>query len=242
MVVAVVPVKRLSAAKQRLAPLFSPSERERICLAMLFDVLDALRATPEVGEICVLTSDPDLPCMLRSDYPGVRHIRDPKRSGLNGALRHAALELARCGASRMLIVPADLPLVTPGALEGVLGASEGASVLLVPDRSRRGTALLLLSPPIAILPRYGADSFARHLEGARTSGLRWAVRRGGHRLWDVDEPADFGPVLRYGQGTRTRARALELGIRRRLESVPRGDSRSSGAAARRAAMRGGGSR
>ena len=41
-----VPVKSLSKAKSRLAPILSPLERGAVTLAMLEDVLDATLAVP----------------------------------------------------------------------------------------------------------------------------------------------------------------------------------------------------
>ncbi len=57
---AVVPVKRLSLAKQRLAPLLSRNERAELVRTMLHDVLTTLCATPEVSGTIVVTADPDV--------------------------------------------------------------------------------------------------------------------------------------------------------------------------------------
>ncbi|HLJ06172.1 MAG TPA: hypothetical protein VKT26_07865, partial [Acetobacteraceae bacterium] len=54
---AAVPVKEFTGAKQRLAALLSPAQREALAVAMLEDVLSALADAP-LGGIMVNTVDP----------------------------------------------------------------------------------------------------------------------------------------------------------------------------------------
>ena len=56
-VYAIVPVKHLSQAKTRLADGLTAEHRERLCLAMLEDVLDALNDTPAIDTVGLYTSD-----------------------------------------------------------------------------------------------------------------------------------------------------------------------------------------
>ena len=53
----IVAVKRLAAAKTRLAPVFSPSTRMQIVLAMLLDTLTAAAEAESVHSITVVTPD-----------------------------------------------------------------------------------------------------------------------------------------------------------------------------------------
>jgi 2-phospho-L-lactate guanylyltransferase len=218
-VAAAVPVKKLSIAKERLSGLLSPFERKQICIAMLYDVLDALRATPEVSQIHIVTSDSELSAILSPAYSDARIIREPARSGLNGALEYAASRLAGYGATRMVIVPADLPLIRPAVLGELVRASEHAAVAIVPDRSGVGTNLLVLSPPSAIPPRFGGNSLAEHLDEARRRHLRYTVLPAGRPSWDVDFPADILAVIRYGRGTNTHAQVCQAGIDKRLTCI-----------------------
>jgi len=54
---AVVPVKELDQAKERLAPVLPPERRRALMLAMLEDVLAALAATPGLGGLAIVTVD-----------------------------------------------------------------------------------------------------------------------------------------------------------------------------------------
>ena len=53
----VIAVKRLSAAKTRLAPVFSGPAREDVVLAMLVDTITAAAAVPAVANVIVVTPD-----------------------------------------------------------------------------------------------------------------------------------------------------------------------------------------
>ena len=54
---AVVPVKGLAAAKQRLAPALGPQLRRRLVLTMLEDVLGTLARVPAIEKVLVVTRD-----------------------------------------------------------------------------------------------------------------------------------------------------------------------------------------
>ena len=53
----VIAVKRLAAAKTRLAPVFSASTRENVVLAMLIDTIKAASAVAALQAITVVTPD-----------------------------------------------------------------------------------------------------------------------------------------------------------------------------------------
>jgi 2-phospho-L-lactate/phosphoenolpyruvate guanylyltransferase len=53
-----VPVKNLSAAKQRLAAILDQSTRTELAQAMLLDVLETLATWPNCPEVGIVTSDP----------------------------------------------------------------------------------------------------------------------------------------------------------------------------------------
>jgi 2-phospho-L-lactate guanylyltransferase (CobY/MobA/RfbA family) len=60
MIAAVVPVKSLAASKSRLLPHLGRAAAERLALAMLGDVVEALLATRGLDRVAVATPDPDV--------------------------------------------------------------------------------------------------------------------------------------------------------------------------------------
>ena len=117
---AVVPVKELDRAKERLAPVLPPERRRALMLAMLEDVLTALAATAGLSGLAVVTVDAAA-CRLAARY-GARIIETGARDGHSGAVAAAARLLAVEGSSGMLTLPGDIPLVTPAEITQLLAA------------------------------------------------------------------------------------------------------------------------
>ena len=75
----IIAVKRLTAAKTRLAPVFSARTRETVVLAMLVDTVTAAAGVASVGSITVITPDDDAAAAaLRL---GAQVIADPTPEG-----------------------------------------------------------------------------------------------------------------------------------------------------------------
>lgn len=73
----IIAVKRLAAAKTRLAPVFSARTRESVVLAMLIDTLTAAGRVGSLGSITVITPDEAAP--LRQPSWGGRAVRPDAR-------------------------------------------------------------------------------------------------------------------------------------------------------------------
>jgi 2-phospho-L-lactate guanylyltransferase len=186
---AVVPVKRFAGAKRRLAGMLAPAQRRQLSSAMLRDLLAALTATPGLDRIVLATSEPSaagFACPVIDDGGG----------DLNAAIVRAAAALEAAGVARMLVIAADIPLAAPVEIARVLAAGQEAPVVIVPDDRGLGTNALLLLPPAAIAPRFGADSRARHTAAARDLGLASRELRLPSLGFDVDEPEDLARLAR----------------------------------------------
>jgi 2-phospho-L-lactate/phosphoenolpyruvate guanylyltransferase len=179
---AVVPVKALARAKQRLAPVLDAAARQRLARTMCDDVLATLRTVPGLAGIAVVTSERDL-------VPaGMRRIED-RDDGLNAALALAATILQSEGSTTILAIAADVPLITRDEIERVLLAGRQSPIVIVPDRQGRGTNALVLSPPTRMAPAFGAASLARHMVMARALGIEPVVLRLPGLGFDIDDAA-----------------------------------------------------
>jgi 2-phospho-L-lactate guanylyltransferase len=205
-----VPVKSLSRAKTRLGKVLSPMERAALTLAMLEDVLDAALAQPGWETWVISPDESVLEIAVR------RHARpvEEQKSPLSAAIRQVELEAAERSADALAVVLADLPLLTPPALEAALQTL--GSVVLAPSASDGGTNLLLRRPPRVIGARFGKDSFAKHVEAAATRGLPASVVRSPELTTDLDLPGDLPAVLAGDRPGRTRNTLLELDAAERL--------------------------
>jgi 2-phospho-L-lactate guanylyltransferase len=206
MLVPLVPVKALAAAKGRLGPWLSPLERRLLAIAMFEDVAAALQATPGLGVPLVVS--PDREMWRRAEAVGCRVVEEPAGGvGLNAALEAAA---GRAGAGGLLVVAADLPLASPTGLRRVLEAA--APVAVVPSHDGDGTNVLAWREPGSFAPRFGPGSAARHLS---TPG---AVRVDDPGLaMDVDTVEDLRLVAgRLDPDTVTGRRLRDLRLPARL--------------------------
>jgi 2-phospho-L-lactate guanylyltransferase len=219
-IVAVIPVKRASQGKQRLAGVLDPATRRQLVTVMLEHVLQAVAAAQGLAGVRVLTSD-------RALVPaGIERIPDPG-AGLNAALAAAARILAGQEADAMLVLPADIPFVTTPDVEALLLLARPRRVVVVPDTRGVGTNALLLAPPRALEPQFGPASFAAHRESAAAAGADCIVRCCANIGRDIDEPGDLAQLLdeapaRFGFVRFTReASCNEPGWYGELRSAPR---------------------
>ena len=200
---AVVPVKRLDTAKGRLADVFPMNVRMRLTIAMLQDVLASLNKASSIEGIAVVTPDKRLERMILSLVPNVQFILETGRPSLNGALRQAAGLLQSRHRDSMLIIPGDVPLIDAEEINTFVRYSELEKVLIVPDKTSKGTNGLLLNPPLVMEPRFGPDSLKRHMEGAYRKGISFNVYPSRYWGFDLDTPDDLASFLEIGQGTKT---------------------------------------
>lgn len=216
---AVMPVKDLHHAKQRLAGVLSAAERRALFAAMLEDVMSTLTACQGLGGIMLVTRDPQAQ-ELASRY-GARVLTEPANRGHTAASTFGAATLAREGAAGMIQLPADIPLVTAADIDAVVDAhGEAPAVTIAPSRDQLGSNAVACSPPDVLPLRFGDDSFFPHLERARALGIEpRIVERPGLAL-DVDTPADLAAFLATSSATRAYAYLHESGIAARLAVAP----------------------
>ena len=201
---AVVPVKELDRAKERLAQVLPPERRQALMLAMLEDVLAALAATPGLGGLAVVTVD--AAAWRLAERYGARIIEIGARDGHSGAVAAAAKLLAAEGCPGMLTLPGDIPLVAPAEITQLLAAHPAApSFTIAPSRDERGSNAIICSPPDAVPLRFGEDSFFPHLRAAETCGIRPTVLRLPGIALDIDTPEDLAALTLVPSATRAHA-------------------------------------
>lgn len=187
---AIVPVKPLRRGKSRLATTLAPGERAQLNQSMLERTLKTLIDMQEVEEVLVVSRDSSALALARD--LGARTVQEDGAPSLNTALRRATV-VAQVYASRgVLVIPADLPLLTAEDVRTLLGrAVDPPVVVIAPDRRRRGTNALLLSPADLIEYDFGGNSFARHCERARQAGARVEIVELPALGLDLDLPEDL---------------------------------------------------
>ncbi|WP_396922193.1 2-phospho-L-lactate guanylyltransferase [Mycolicibacterium sp.] len=192
----VIAVKRLTAAKTRLAPIFSASTREAVVLAMLVDTVTAASA---VAPVTVVT--PDDVAADAARQLGAAVITDPTPAGhrnpLNNAIAAAEAEL-RTSTPNIVVLQGDLPALQPQELDEALTAARNYPRSFVGDRHGTGTSALFAFG-VPLQPAFGADSAAHHRHsGAIELTGAWPGLR-----CDIDTPDDLLTARRLGVGAAT---------------------------------------
>jgi 2-phospho-L-lactate guanylyltransferase len=125
--------------------------------------------------------------------PGVVPAPQPEhRLGLNGAIDAGRAWALDRGASTVISLFADLPLIVADDIRGLVARTE--PVVLGPDRRGEGTNALLLrlagrGPEFTFA--FGDGSLAKHLEEARRLGLEAALHDAPGIAFDLDTPDDW---------------------------------------------------
>ena len=190
MIIAIIPVGSIEGAKSRLGAVLDAEERHDLALRLAKTTIRAAVETPEIDETLVVTPDDAVrELALRA---GARPIRQRSR-GLNDGLREARDEAIAAGAEAILVLPIDIPRVSPDSLAPLVRQAMHAPaplVAIVPDRHGRGTNALVLRPPDVIDFCFGGDSREAHLAAARTAGATVEIIDGPLTL-DIDTPEDL---------------------------------------------------
>ncbi len=186
----IVPMKPFNQAKQRLRPAVNDNERVALARAMLIHVLATIHASG-VGDLHILISADPTVLALAPDHGFTPLIEET--TGYNDAVKQAAHWSQTLGAAAILVLPADLPHLTPRDIQDLvsLAANTPRAVLLAPDAAETGTNALLLRPPDLLPPHFGPDSFWRHLALARAAGVDPIVYRHANIARDIDWPSDL---------------------------------------------------
>jgi 2-phospho-L-lactate guanylyltransferase len=205
-------------------------ERQALALRLLHGVLQvAQQAQGQLGALAVVVSPDPAVLAVAATYnltplpedsapPSGYELRVTNYAprftahaepALNAALHQATAFAASRGASAVLILPADLPLLTLADVARLWRASQqlyaDRAMVIAPDSQGQGTNALLVRPPGALAYQFGPGSFQRHCQQARERGLAWHIDRSPRLGLDVDLPADLEHWLAIEQADRAPA-------------------------------------
>jgi 2-phospho-L-lactate guanylyltransferase len=199
---AIIPVKPLRYSKSRLSHILSMDERAQLTSDILERTISAVDQVPVITKTMVISRDTAALKVARKF--GVSTYRETEKQDLNTALIRAAHIAAAQKAEGVLILPADLPLVTSADIEELIEAvglanpngSNGYSFLkrvmvICTDRNQDGTNALLVSPPTAFTYQYGPNSFERHLNEAEKLGMTIRTVTVPNIEFDLDTEEDW---------------------------------------------------
>lgn len=196
---AIVPVKPLRRGKSRLAKILTEDERTDLNKRLLAHTLETLSEIPEIEHVLVISRDQGALSLAREH--GARTVQENGAPHLNVALTRATIIAKEYATRGVLIVPADLPLVTPDDVRVMLDKVKDPPVVIVaPDRHKEGTNALLVCPAGLIEYDFGPGSFERHCQRAKIAGARLEVVELDSLALDMDLPEDLDLVSQEFKG------------------------------------------
>lgn len=186
--VAIIPVKSFAVAKSRLD--IPVSARARVCEIMLREVL---RATSSSGVSHTLVVSGDERAAKIAFEFGASIIKDVHESGVNDAIALTNGDALKFDTS--IILPQDIPLVTPDDIDTALKMAPCPGALVIPSRKLDGTNALVRTPSTAFATHYDEDSHRIHLSSGRAAKLRTTLAFMRNIMLDVDTKDDLDYVM-----------------------------------------------
>ncbi len=200
--VIVIPARGLAAGKTRLTAALSPEARAALSERMLCRVVEAAIEADVATVVVVVSPDQatlDLAARIDDRVHPLR--QDVTMPGLNPALQQARRWADQRGASAMLILFGDLPLLTAEDVRALAWAE--APIVLAPDRHGAGTNAALVpmrygADDDAFRFQFGPESLPAHLAEAKRLGLDAMTVIAPGTAFDLDTPEDWRSLLDQG--------------------------------------------
>ncbi|MEM2933535.1 MAG: 2-phospho-L-lactate guanylyltransferase [Halobacteria archaeon] len=181
---AIIPFKKQNA-KSRLAPFFNQEEREKFAIAMLKDVIKALKKS-KVSEVKVLA-------MSREGLGDIEVEIEVSDKGLNEAINEQFAKAKEA----VLIVMADLPLIQAEHIDEIIACKED---VVIAFGKGGGTNVMLVRQPSKFRADYYEISYLKHKKIAMEAGLSFKAYDSFFTACDIDEVWDIAELLIHGRG------------------------------------------
>jgi FO synthase len=188
---AIIPVKRLSAGKQRLASVLGV-HREEFARTLACRTIQTVIDSQQFRGVLVVTPDPHV--ALDAKRLGAV-VLDDCGGSLNAACALGRLAVVERGAETCALIPADLALLTPGGLARLvadyadLTVRNGRdSVGLVRCKEGTGTNMVFFGREQPFAPAFGPESFTAHMQGAAQPAYELSSDEA---AFDVDTAGDL---------------------------------------------------
>jgi 2-phospho-L-lactate/phosphoenolpyruvate guanylyltransferase len=192
LIFAILPVKSPQNAKQRLTGFLAVEQRETLARILYRQTLAALCQAEGIDRVVVVTSDVAVAAYARSS--GAIVFEENEQVSHSVSADAACLRAMEMGASTALLVPIDVPTVTPADFTQLAAASR-PGLIVVPSSDGTGTNALVRTPPDCIQSRFGPGSFRAHLDQALSKGVPADVLRLPGLMFDIDTPEDVAELL-----------------------------------------------
>jgi len=216
-----LPIKDLRNAKQRLSGALTRGERLALAQAMFRDTIAAVSNVRRADKVFVVTNS--RPAMLTAEEHGWEVLREERQISESVSVDTASRQCVERGATAVLRLPLDLPLVRPEDIDELLNIEcSPPGMVIVPSRDGTGTNAILRTPPTLFPSHFGPGSFVKHCQEGQGAGAQIVVCRNARLEMDVDDQADLLALLQHDlRGTHTGQWLGKSGVAERLLGTDR---------------------
>jgi|TARA_B110000263_G_scaffold34886_1_gene26632 2-phospho-L-lactate guanylyltransferase len=181
----IVPFKNYKSAKSRMRKDLSDEETEKIVENMLRHVLTEVSKSQMSDASFLITKDEEAISLAKQI--GVETIEEKEQINESTSVDLATKILIRRGATSVLRIPGDLPLLTYNDIDIVFRESiETNSCILVPSKSGKGTNAILRRPPDIIKSCFGEDSLRKHKKEFDRKQVQYKIVKNKNIELDLD--------------------------------------------------------
>ncbi len=217
---AIIPVKDFTRAKERLSPLLSRPERTELALAMYEDVLEAVTNAQGLDRVVVISNDRI--ALQLAKQRGAASFEEADQRGQSRSVKAATEYCIQMGATKILSLPLDIPLVNSTDIDSILNASnQSPYVVMVPSRNGDGTNALLRDPPDIMKCNFGIGSFKAHLGTLLQKHIPHQVLQIANIALDIDTVDDLAILVSQICRTRAQRLLLTMGIDEKIHAYQR---------------------
>ncbi|MFX1342709.1 MAG: 2-phospho-L-lactate guanylyltransferase [Promethearchaeota archaeon] len=183
--VALIPVRFLPEAKHRLAENWDTTSRRALVQAMLADVLTALEYAKTIVQRIIVTCDESFSPTYPQD--NVETYRCTVK-GLNSELTTCIQRLTENGVQDIVIILADIPLLTNDALDEIVTIGQHTErPVLAQDWKGTGTNILFSSLPLPIELCFGNQSLQNYRTRFEEANLKPIIYHSVESALDIDD-------------------------------------------------------
>ena len=176
-------------SKTRLQGALAPELREGLSLLMFRNTLEHVQnwcVTSKEDRVLGVVTPSDKIARMAVDH-GAEVVSERTPAGIDAASERAVSWAEAQGAEALLLMHADLPLVSEAELDALRDAAQQVDVVIASSNDG-GTNALMLSLPSRIAFGFGADSAARHVRHARAAGASHLTLQLPGLAQDLDTP------------------------------------------------------
>ena len=181
----IVPFKNFKLAKTRMRKDLSARETEKIVERMLTHVLEEVSKSEMSEANFIITNDKK--AINIANRFGVKIIEEDKQLSESASVDCASKILIEKGATSVLRIPGDLPLLSFKDIDAIFKEAEQSnSCIVVPSKSGSGTNAMLRTPPDIIQSFFGENSLEKHIKEFEDKEVQYKIIENKNIGLDID--------------------------------------------------------